>query len=885
MKAIAKILRIGRTASPTTKAERSLLSKQGADTKPPFRRKGPMIAVCQILRDVFRRRHALMTGIMMVLFLGLLGGCVSLSDAVSRGDLATVKSLLTSGANVNEADTDGSTPLLLAAYQGSAEVVKVLLAHGADPNRAAKNGSTPLFWAAKNGHIEVVKLLLAARADVNRVDTDGWTPLLEAAKQGHAEVAKVLLAAGADVDRADTDGWTPLLEAAKHGHAEVAKVLLAAGADVDRADTADTDGATPLFWAAKNGHIEVVKLLLAAGADVNRADTDGYTPLLLAAFLGHSEVVRILLANGAVPTAQDLSFAKGERATLIREALYAGSLPPTDPSHVYQVLFPQSSESKDNNVPEILVWSKKDPKSNMGIHGIRSSILKKTFNLDDSSFTAMDALIQWGLKQDYAHRFAEYTNNLPTLVKPTPPPTLVQGQYESSIAFRSRVSEAKKEYSLAVSDYNRSVISFNRKIKAAQERVRREVERDKPLIRRNAFLILFGPPHVVSTTYNPDTQVFTVTVKGENQPASEPASFSLALKDPVPNDQAPDFDRRLKEGSPSLTLKMASDKIVLLSGAVEVSGKEYAALPSEVHSYQLAQVDQEAMTSGQNLPKADEIRIPQFHVQGLKIEDNPVLKKEEQELETLREEKATQEEIAAMKERIARLKSSLGPASEASEILNSPVDTPKFHLRPDRKSYALVIGVEHYAPGIPPAEFADHDAKAVYSYFLALGIPSTHIRRLNDETATKSRIQAALTWLGRNTGPGSTVYIYYSGHGAPDSHGSAYLVPSDGDPSDLHDTGYALGRFYERLGSLKARRIVVALDACFTGQGKRSILGNGVRPLVTHLRSGDLPESGKIIVLTAAKSDQEAGVIRKEGHGLFTYYCPCQGWLKTLTFR
>ena len=456
--------------------------------------------------------------------------------------------------------------------------------------------------------------------------------------------------------------------------------------------------------------------------------------------------------------------------------------------------------------------------------------------------------------------------------KPLPPQEVIQGKYESSSSFRMRVNTTKKKYLKSISLYNRSIDAYNRDLLAARNKAWVMSQKDISCIRLNSFILVFGTPHIVSTIYNPDTQLFAVTIRGQNQPASDPTSFTLTLKDPVPNDQAPDFDRRLKEGSPSLTLKMASDKIVLLSGEVEVSGKEYAALPSEVHSYQLAQVDQEAMTSGQTLPKADEIRIPQFHVQGLKIEDNPVLKKEEQELETLREEKATQEEIAAMKERIARLKSSLGPASEASEILNSPVDTPKFHLRPDRKSYALVIGVEHYAPGIPPAEFADHDAKAVYSYFLALGIPSTHIRRLNDETATKSRIQAALTWLGRNTGPGSTVYIYYSGHGAPDSHGSAYLVPSDGDPSDLHDTGYALGRFYERLGSLKARRIVVALDACFTGQGKRSILGNGVRPLVTHLRSGDLPASGKIIVLTAAKSDQEAGVIRKEGHGLFTYY-------------
>ena len=114
---------------------------------------------------------------------------------------------------------------------------------------------------------------------------------------------------------------------------------------------------------------------------------------------------------------------------------------------------------------------------------------------------------------------------------------------------------------------------------------------------------------------------------------------------------------------------------------------------------------------------------------------SPALKKEEQELEQLQEQKAAQEEIAAMKSRIAWLKKTLGQPGEGEPVM-SRIDTPDFHLKPNRTSYALVIGVEHYAPGIPPAEFADHDAKAVYSYLLALGVPPTHIRRLTDETTT-----------------------------------------------------------------------------------------------------------------------------------------------------
>ena len=46
----------------------------------------------------------------------------------------------------------------------------------------------------------------------------------------------------------------------------------------------------------------------------------------------------------------------------------------------------------------------------------------------------------------------------------------------------------------------------------------------------------------------------------------------------------------------------------------------------------------------------------------------------------------------------------------------------------------------------------------------------------------------------------------------------------------------------------------------------------GARPLVSKIKAGFVSSSGKLIVLSAAKSDQESGVIKREGHGLFTYY-------------
>ena len=56
---------------------------------------------------------------------------------MQSGNLDSVKQLLAAGADVNERDSLGSTPLHDAAWNGSAEIAVWLLDHGANPNTRA----------------------------------------------------------------------------------------------------------------------------------------------------------------------------------------------------------------------------------------------------------------------------------------------------------------------------------------------------------------------------------------------------------------------------------------------------------------------------------------------------------------------------------------------------------------------------------------------------------------------------------------------------------------------------------------------------------------------------------------------------------------------------
>jgi uncharacterized caspase-like protein len=96
-------------------------------------------------------------------------------------------------------------------------------------------------------------------------------------------------------------------------------------------------------------------------------------------------------------------------------------------------------------------------------------------------------------------------------------------------------------------------------------------------------------------------------------------------------------------------------------------------------------------------------------------------------------------------------------------------------------------------------------------------------------------------------------------------------MPADGDPQYLAETAYPLKRLYAKLGALKARRVIVALDSCFSGAGGRSVVAKGTRPLVTHVKMG-MVTNGKMVALSAAGPDQVSGSLEEQGHGTFTYY-------------
>lgn len=215
----------------------------------------------------------------------------------------------------------------------------------------------------------------------------------------------------------------------------------------------------------------------------------------------------------------------------------------------------------------------------------------------------------------------------------------------------------------------------------------------------------------------------------------------------------------------------------------------------------------------------------------------------------------------------APVAASPAPASMISSDADLP--TERLPVRPD--DFALVVGIEDYSR-LPGARYAARDADAVKAHLLALGYPERNIILLKDGQATNGALRGYIEeWLPKNAKPDSQVFVYFSGHGSPDpKSGDAYLVPWDGDAMFLKSTAFPLKTLYADLGRLKAKRVLVALDSCFSGAGGRSVLASGARPLVSHLADAAAPSG--LTVLSAASGDEITATVDAQGHGAFTYY-------------
>jgi len=265
------------------------------------------------------------------------GAKTPLLFATRSGHLALTTLLVDAGADLEQPDENGVTPLLNAVLNASIEslgrreadhvaVARFLVERGAEVNTSDFYGQTPL-WAAvvlrnldkagpapdngidRDRALALERLLLERGADPNArtreqppehrwltrlgdlswVDFTGQTPFLRAALAGDVTSMRLLVEFGADPNLATFAGTTPLMAAAgvnwvvnqtyDEGDAALLAAVQYAHALGNDVNAVNSMGLTAAHGAANRGSDDILRWLAAQGARLDLADQQGRTPV------------------------------------------------------------------------------------------------------------------------------------------------------------------------------------------------------------------------------------------------------------------------------------------------------------------------------------------------------------------------------------------------------------------------------------------------------------------------------------------------------------------------------------------------------------------------------------------------------------------------------
>jgi len=124
------------------------------------------------------------------------------SGANPQDQVAIIKLLLSSGAEIDAKDVGGQTALHVAARMENVPVVNYLIEAGANANTQDLGGSVPLRYAVLTRHgvislasREIARALVKAGADVSILNKDGESPLSLAKQSKDKELLRILTGA------------------------------------------------------------------------------------------------------------------------------------------------------------------------------------------------------------------------------------------------------------------------------------------------------------------------------------------------------------------------------------------------------------------------------------------------------------------------------------------------------------------------------------------------------------------------------------------------------------------------------------------------------------------------------------------------------------------
>jgi hypothetical protein len=195
--------------------------------------------------------------------------------------------------------------------------------------------------------------------------------------------------------------------------------------------------------------------------------------------------------------------------------------------------------------------------------------------------------------------------------------------------------------------------------------------------------------------------------------------------------------------------------------------------------------------------------------------------------------------------------------------------------------FAVVAGVSRYQRirSLPDVSDAS-DVAGVLRDPTLCGYPAGQVDVLVEEQATRTAILDAIDRVARSAHEGSSVFVYFSGHGGQAAHGTTgdcYLMPFDGawgTPDDLARTAISGTELSARLQRIDATRVTIVLDCC-RAAGIAEPKGTADAAIDTRMTPWALAPLGHgrgRAVLAASRADGSSYSVEGRRNSVFTQY-------------
>ena len=186
-------------------------------------------------------------------------------------------------------------------------------------------------------------------------------------------------------------------------------------------------------------------------------------------------------------------------------------------------------------------------------------------------------------------------------------------------------------------------------------------------------------------------------------------------------------------------------------------------------------------------------------------------------------------------------------------------------------NWAIVIGINEYR-FLQPLKYAKRDAEAMQNFLMQEAKFDRIFLFTDDSPPIGSKptepFRANLLRVLRQIfatpfmKDGDNFWFFFSGHGIP-HNGQDYLMPLDGDPEDIENTGISTNTITNYLRSCGADNAVMILDAC-RSSGKKSGEGIGRQTEAEARQTG-------VISFFSCSPDQYSYELEAITQGAFTY--------------